>query len=247
MSSTIYVIGTGVKRDAHLTMETSVLLPELTDIVHLHDAGLREVPGGPRLHDLSSWYAEGRDRTEVYAEVVGEVLRLASRPGARVGYLTTGNAVFLNAMVAGILDGAAPRGIQVRLLSGVSTLDTLLTDLRLPVERLGLQCFLASHFIARRGQPFDASVPLFLFQPGTFSANRVRLTPLSPAEALPLTERLLEVYPQEQRWILAISPERVGTAPKFVHGTLASLQAASARLIQGTLVIPGGWWPGHLS
>jgi hypothetical protein len=72
-----------------------------------------------------------------------------------------------------ILDRAPKHGIRVNLLPGISSLDTMIVQLRLEIGVHGLHVFEANRFIYYQIEP-DPRVPLFLFQPGTDYITRRR-------------------------------------------------------------------------
>src|SRR4051812_6120401 len=93
-------------------------------------------------------------------------------------------------------------GISLFVYPGVSSIDTILTDLCIPIEVTGLQCFEATHFV-RMKPVIDKRVPLLLFQPGVVEAYDVsRLTGAHLPGVKILQDVLIAMYGRNSKWLL---------------------------------------------
>jgi uncharacterized protein YabN with tetrapyrrole methylase and pyrophosphatase domain len=239
----IYIVGHGIKGVSHLTLETNKLLLQM-DFVFYMDAGTElgeylSVIDLPSMN-LIDWYAENRDREEIYGKIAAAVVAKAEKAD-RVAYLAPGNPFFLNSICELLFLSAAGKGIAVQLLSGVSSIDTLISDLQISVGEFGLQCYDATSFGLLRPK-VDIFVPLMLFDPGVFydPTVRFRSNPDSLRVAH-LRDCLLEYYPGDEMWILVHSPMTRDEKLGYCVGTLAELHRYAEVIGRGTLFLPGRW------
>lgn len=247
-AGSVHVFGLGVRNVAQITLESNYLLQQMERVFHSErDPAVGEYIAsiGRSEVSLAHLYADGRRREEVYGEIADAIME-AARGGSKCAYLAPGNPVFLNTVVLNLKAAASRDGIPFFIYPGVSSIDTLLTDLYIPVERTGLQCFVATHFV-RRKPDIDKRVPLLLFQPGVVGAYEVRY---HSGAYLPgvkiLQESLIGLYGAEQRWILLRSAISVGDSAIVSTGTLSELLEKGDDLELGTLLIPGEWeWDNH--
>jgi len=239
----IHVFGLGMRLVTQITLESNYLLQQMERVFHLAD--------GPQISDylasvecvevsLRHLYAEGKPREQAYQEIASAILE-AALTGAKCGYLTQGNPVFLNTVVFNLRDLAAHHGIPFFVYPGVSSIDTLLTDLFLPIEATGLQLFEATHFVRMRPQ-IDKRVPLVLFQPAIVEAFDVRYTTgaYTPGVGI-LQDVLAEMYGFSQEWILLRSAMSTDDSAMVSTGTVSELLEKARHLELGTLIIPGDW------
>lgn len=239
----VHVFGLGVRLVAQITLESNYLLQQMEQIFHLEDGpavseyiksiGCSEV-------NLRHLYAEGKPREQAYQEICDAIVE-AALGGAKCAYLAPGNPVFLNTVVFKLRDSTRLHGIPFFVYPGVSSLDTLLTDLMLPVEAVGLQCYEATHFVQMRPQ-IDKRIPLLLFQPAVVGAPEVRyLTGVHVPGVRVLQNRLIELYGSDQTWMLLRSSMSKDDSPIVSTGVLNELADKAAHLELGTLLILGEW------
>jgi siroheme synthase len=242
-SGSVHVFGLGMRMVTQVTLESNYLLQQMELIFHLED--------GPEVSEyikslgcaevsLRHLYAEGKPRTQVYQAISDAIMEAASG-GAKCAYLTPGNPAFLNNIVFKLRDSARQFGIPFIVYPGVSSLDTFLTDLMLPIEAFGLQCYEATHFVRARPQ-IDKRVPLLLFQPSVVGVTEVRyLTGVSVPGVKELQDVLVELYESDQTWILWRSPMSKDDSPIVANGVLSELVEKAVYLELGTLLLPGEW------
>jgi uncharacterized protein YabN with tetrapyrrole methylase and pyrophosphatase domain len=242
-TGSVHVFGLGVRMVTQVTLESNYLLQQMELIFHLEDGpetskyiksiGCAEV-------NLRHLYAEGEPRAQVYRAISDAIMESASG-GAKCAYLTPGNPAFLNDVVFKLRDSTRRLGIPFFVYPGVSSLDTFLTDMMLPVEAFGLQCYEATHFVRARPQ-IDKRVPLLLFQPSVVGVSEVRyLTGVYVPGVKALQEALVELYGSDQDWILWRSAMSKDDSPIVSIGVLNELVEKATYLELGTLLIPGAW------
>jgi siroheme synthase len=242
-SGSIHVFGLGVRLVTQITLESNYLLQQMERVFHLED--------GPEISDylasigspeisLRYLYAEGKPREQAYKEISNAVVTEALT-GKKCGYLTQGNPIFLNAVVFNLRTLAALHDLPFSIYPGVSSIDTILTDLFLAVEATGLQAFEATHFV--RMQPrIDKRVPLILFQPAIVEAFDVRYTTGAYGPGVKILQDVLaEMYGASQEWILLRSAMSGDDSAMVSTGTVSELVEHAKHLELGTLIIPGDW------
>jgi tetrapyrrole methylase family protein / MazG family protein len=200
----LHIFGLGIKYVSQITLEANFLLQRCDHVFFLErDTVVSKYLAANDCKNTNLWhlYRDGRDRLEAYREICDTVLTEARRCG-NCGFLTTGNPIFLNTIVEMLLDKARARNVQPILYSGVSCIDSIISDLRLPVGRTGLQCFEASRFVTLR-PVIDVRVPLLLFQPNVVMADDVRHTSGTYKRGVQILEEvLLTYYKPSQQWCL---------------------------------------------
>ena len=228
---------------AQITLESNHLLQQMDCVFHLEDGPeiseyLASIEGAEI--SLRHLYVEGKPREQAYKEIANVVLE-AALTGRKCGYLTQGNPVFLNNVVFNLRDSAAQNGIPFFVYPGVSSIDTILTDLFLAVEATGLQAFEATHFVRMRPQ-IDKRVPLILFQPAIVEAFDVRFTTGAYEPGVKILQDVLaEMYGSSQEWILLRSAMSRDDSAMVSTGTVSELLEKAKHLELGTLIIPGDW------
>src|SRR5580658_9195302 len=132
----------GVQRVTHMTLEAITVLQRCRrgfvagldqDSVDEFRTALASHLGSdqslPLLVSLSPAYRHDRKRRENYVEAAGIVLDAATAQQP-VAYLTPGNPVVYDRVAKEVLDGARSRSLPTVVLPGISSIDTVLVDLR---------------------------------------------------------------------------------------------------------------------
>ena len=94
-------------------------------------------------------FGEGRQFSEVYAEVI-ELILARTAEERPVVLMTPGNPLFMNVISRALVMQAKERGLSIRVYPGISPLDTLINYLGLDVGTFGLQVFDARRLVARQ-------------------------------------------------------------------------------------------------
>jgi precorrin-6B methylase 1 len=239
----VSVFGLGVRLVMQITLESNYLLQQAEHVFHGEDApGVREYVAsiGCRETNFRHLYADGKPRKRAYQEICDLIVG-AAEAGERCAYLTPGNPAFLNTVVHKLRSATAARGIPFSVYPGVSSIDTLITDLLLPVSDTGLQCFEATHFVRER-PAIDRRIPLLLFQPAVVEAFDVRHIQGAylPGVKL-LRDVLVGIYGPHQGWLLLQSAMSKEGEAVLAAGILSELVEKASYLELGTLFIPGDW------
>lgn len=233
-------MGTGIQLGAHITPESRLAFERADEAFYLvADAGsaawierLR-----PTARSLHHHYASGRPRTEIYEDVVEEILRPV-REGSRVCAALYGHPGVFSHLGHEAVRRARDEGFGATMLPAVSAHDCLIADLGVDPGRTGCQTYEATDFLVNR-RTVDTSAALILWQvtviaqqhaSATVNIEGIRLlaerlmTLYSPAHEVTLYES--SPYPVARPAVLTVSLERL-------HGVdvtpLATLYVPPAR------------------
>jgi|GEM_PF-3596546 len=237
----VHVFGLGVRAITQITLESNYLLQNMQKVFHCEDDSrvteyLADI-GCPEVN-LGYLYQEGRKRERVYQEICDLIIETA-KTGVKCAYLAPGNPAFLNSIAFKLQEATARNRIPFFMYPGVSSIDSLLTDLRDSVEVTGFQCFEATQF-TRLKPAVDKRVPLFLFQPGAVDAFDVGSgTRVNLRGVKLLQDTLIKLYGRKATWIVVKSAMSIEENPVISTGDMDGLLERADELKLGTLVIPG--------
>jgi precorrin-6B methylase 1 len=235
----IVIVGSGIKVPEQLTIQALRVLAQASEIwTNVPEAEHPELAKaiGQTPHSLWSFFRSDRPRMANYEAIVAHLLQ---RAGAvrQVAYLTQGHPMVLDRVATDLLRQGGDGGIRVNVIPGMSSIDTILADLRYEPAR-GLQVFDATNFV-RREMKIDGRAGLLLLQPGVFGTDMPRLTSDAPAPQLTaLRDTLCKTYPERHPAILIRSATARMPRQRF-QTTVGELDGVPVRaLAASTLWIP---------
>jgi len=162
----IMIVGLGPGNPRLLTREAWEILTQASE-VYLRTArhptvdALRDIPG-LRLVSFDEVYEQTDAFADVYQTISAAILELATRPQGVV-YAVPGHPAVGETTTQLIQQGAAARGLTVRIVEGLSFIEPLLTALR--VDALdGLQIADAMMVASKHHAPLDPDRPAILGQ-----------------------------------------------------------------------------------
>jgi len=174
---TITILGLGPGNAAHLTLEACQVLEEANEVylrTQLHPT-VASLPPHLSLHSFDHLYEERADFAEVYKEIAAQVLALGERPRGVI-YAVPGHPLVGEASVQRILALAQERGLEVRIVEGLSFVEPVLTCLGLDAIE-GLQLVDATELAALYHPPVNPDRPTLVGQLyGRHLAGSVKLT-----------------------------------------------------------------------
>jgi len=182
----ITIVGLGPGDPNLLTREAWQVLNEASEIyVRTMEHPTVAVLPADRVHSFDEVYASERDFAAVYEAIAQRVVALGGRPEGVV-YAVPGHPRVGEQTTALIEEMAAERGVEIRLVAGVSFLEPVFDALHLdPLARAGVQIVDAMVVAQRHYPPLDPVMPALIAQ--CYSrpvASDVKLT-------------LLSAYPEE--------------------------------------------------
>jgi uncharacterized protein YabN with tetrapyrrole methylase and pyrophosphatase domain len=194
--STVYVIGAGVDPVRHLTIEAIEALGSCKEIwTNVPIEVFRRLPGTltPAVRSLKPFYRDNQPRRQNYADATQHILTRAGELGV-VAYFTQGHPIIFDSVASNLYNGGVAQGVQVSVIGGISSIDTVLLDVRFDPGG-GLHIFEATNFVYNKLK-FDTRAALLLFQPSVFGMRTPRLTANAPHPNLgDLRDALLAHYP----------------------------------------------------
>lgn len=161
----ICIVGLGPGNPRHLTLEAREVL-EAAREVWLRTARHPVVPHLPAhltVHSFDPLYDAAEDFAEVYRAIVQEVLRLGERPEGVI-YAVPGHPLVGEATVTEILREARERGLEVRVVEGISFVEPTLTALGVDALGPGLQIYDGIDLAARHHPPLNPDLPALIGQ-----------------------------------------------------------------------------------
>lgn len=196
---TIVGLGPGSKGD--LTLEAWQLLEDADEVWlrTVHHPVLQEIGMSTKWHSFDAIYEGGETFDAVYTRIVAEVLNLGERPQGVI-YAVPGHPLVGEATVTQILAAAARENIAVRVVQGLSFVESSLTALQ--VDALdGLLIFDALDIAALHHPSINPDFPALIAQV------------YSRAVASELKLVLMNQYPDDHPVVLL---DRAGTAQQRV-------------------------------
>jgi uncharacterized protein YabN with tetrapyrrole methylase and pyrophosphatase domain len=120
----------------------------------------------------------------------------ALKSGGVVRYVTYGNPMAYDRVAQNLVRSAKEADVRVRIVPGISSLDTVLCDLNIDMAP-AIQVFETSWLVACQVQP-RTDIPLLLMQVGTFGSLRTHYTSRQDGSSLlELVEHLCISYPAD--------------------------------------------------
>jgi uncharacterized protein YabN with tetrapyrrole methylase and pyrophosphatase domain len=238
----LFLIGLGVTVPDHITFQATRAMLHCSQIYSLiQESSHLWIPPGHtqkvEIVDVRSWYIEGELRTRNYDRVAETIFKAVSR-GKSIGYVTYGNPMAYDSVAQNLAHLASAAGLSIQVVPGVSSLDTVLCDLRLDMAP-AIQVFDASWFVAYRIQP-QVDIPLLLMQVGAFGSFRTHYSKLQDGSSLQdLVRYCCEVYPSTFPVSLVRSSAGNGVPAQVRQVSLARLIDVTADDLSGaSLYIP---------
>ena len=236
----IYVVGAGVRVPGHLTLEALDILGRCREIYTILPQPLHKwLPGElvPQLRSVWPLYESGGLRREIYDREVATVLDAAER-GRPIAYLALGNPIVFDSVTQGVINEGTERGLDVCVIPGISSIDTILVDLNYEVAS-GLQIFDASSLVGLGIEPrVDAAC--LLLQLGAFGTDYTTVGyEMQPGALTPLRDHLLCFYPAEHEVVFVTSAMKWEVKAKVDYMPLRDLDRADELEVRGSsLFVP---------
>lgn len=196
MDRTLFILGTGVLSELHITNETAQALQSCDAAYVIHNdlaliERLRSYCKDVRtVFDL--YEQPGLTRSEIYRRVAARVVSEGEQL-TRVALVVFGHPMFLVSACEYTAHLGKESGFRVRVLPAVSSFDTLLCDLEEDLG-YGVQIYCAENLVDHQYR-IDPRVPLVLFQLTQFKERKLIHSAPDPSIFGPLVDYLLGYYP----------------------------------------------------
>jgi hypothetical protein len=170
--------------------------------------------------DLSAYYQPGESRTVTYRVIAAKVLQAAQEAGPTALALY-GHPLVLSTLSRMVLAGSEWLGLPSLVVPGISSIDAIVSDLRIDPGDVALQVQEATDLLLYR-RPIDPQRGLLLFQPaqaGTWlHSDHTRHAPLRA-----LADYLVAFYPASHVVCLVRSASERCIDPLILKSSLAAL------------------------
>jgi uncharacterized protein YabN with tetrapyrrole methylase and pyrophosphatase domain len=191
----------------------------------------------PDVVDLTGHFHPGTHRVGSYQAIASEVVAAAMET-APVCFATYGHPKMYSYPTVLIQRAGAILDLRVRVLPGVSFLDTLLADLGIDPGFDGLQIYEATDLLVRR-RPLQTDVACVIAQAPVVANPGQGAAPGDSRNAVRLQDYLLGFYPPDHDVVIVVSKTHPLLEPLLQQtkvGQLASILATASQ--SGTLYIP---------
>jgi precorrin-6B methylase 1 len=239
MAGSLVVVGTGIRALAQITRETRAAVVNAERVFYgvgdpLTEQWIRSVQ--PGAESLDTLYRDGQPRRITYQQMIDRILG-AVREGSRVCVCLEGHpGVLVHASHASIR-AARAEGFEAQMLPGISTMDSLFSDLGIDPAEHGLQTFDATDFLLC-DRVIDAATPLVLWQVDCLGDATFR-TGGYPRKHLPLlSEALQKIYGADHEIYLYQAAVLPISRAIIERATIATLAETALRGF--TLYVPAG-------
>jgi uncharacterized protein YabN with tetrapyrrole methylase and pyrophosphatase domain len=227
----IYLLGSGIYSFHDITLLTQHILAEKCRTVYcLHDLPslekyLEKLVG--RVQNLMPlYYRDGRDRGDIYDDIVGHVLATPEeqRPAA---LLLHGHPLVYSTISQRLIAACAGAGLTLEIVPGVSSLDRMFVDLKLDIGEEGVQIYNAGGMLARDTE-LNPSAGCFILQIGALTPAATRAATSRPEEISRLKNYLLKFYPPDHRVSVVESAVETGFESRVTEIELERLDELDA-------------------
>src|ERR1700691_3480386 len=192
----VYIIGLGVLIPGHITIQATRAMSECAELYSIvGEPSSLWVPRGKKaeakVFRLLDFYQENKPRRENYTRATQTIID-AIAPGKSVGYVTYGNPMCYDRVAQNLFDCATKSSFSVRVVPGISSVDTLLCDLGVDMAP-GIQVFDSSWLLMCQIEPLP-EFPMLLMQVGAFGSLRTHYTQRQDGKSLEQLARYLSRF-----------------------------------------------------
>jgi uncharacterized protein YabN with tetrapyrrole methylase and pyrophosphatase domain len=237
----IYVVGTGIIPAFHLTREAENAMRQSREILYVDRSfGIEEVlkQYGAKLTDLYSvTYTEGGDRFDAYREMASRVIQAAIH-NPPVTLALYGHPLIYCFPPFLVDAGASMLDLKVKIIPGISSLDTLFIDLKIDPCTQGIQMYEATDLLLRR-RPIQPDVPCVIWQIGSVETQLFTLKGNSPKRFERIKKYLGKFYPDDTPMFAVYCTSMPLVPSNIIEFTLGTIDDVALDLHQGvTVYIP---------
>ncbi|WP_172299788.1 SAM-dependent methyltransferase [Pseudoruegeria sp. HB172150] len=235
------VVGTGICFPSQMTFEAADAI-KMADIT-LFNVGNHAIAtdwlrsNARAFTDLYEFYAEGKNRTESYEEMVDAILTELHAGKTVVAAFYGHPGVFVGPGFEAI-KRARKEGFDARMLPGVSAVDCMFADLEFDPAPYGCRMVEATDYVLM-DRDYDPRTPLIIWQAGVVGDMTFNIVsgPTSQNTDL-LKTRLLRDYPEDHPIISYVAATLAGMKPQTGVATVGTLETLKLNASSTCLVPP---------
>ncbi len=222
----IYLLGSGTFSFLDITLLTQhILVEQCKTLYFLHDLPSLEkflkklVPNAENL--LPIYYGEGKERFEIYKNIVSHVIETDERKRP-VALLLHGHPLVCSTLSRLLIQECENRGLALEIVPAVSSLDRMFVDLKLDIFEYGVQILVAAAVVGQN-IPLNPRLGCLLFQIGSLNTVAARLASAKTEEVSQLRDYLLKFYPGHHMVKIVESAVEIGFESRVVEIPLENL------------------------
>ena len=195
--NSVYLIGVGIKGGLQMTLEAIQAIKFVDKVYILHSSSelkteIRE-NYNKNLIDCANYFDEEVERAAVFKKIATDIVKEATKDEKiSIGFVVSGNPLFLVSACEYLVAAEEDFGIKVRVISGVSSFDTVLSDLKIDVG-YGASMYDSTLFLSDNVTPVT-NIPLLLFQLATTNNTQIIHEEISVKILEPLIQKLIKFY-----------------------------------------------------
>lgn len=237
----IYIIGTGVVPGLHLTREAEAAIRGSTEVLYVDKSfGIEEFLSSmcPKITDLhAAAYREGAERLDAYRAMASYVIE-AALDHPPVTFALYGHPLVYAFPPFIVAAAARAIGLNVKVLPGISSLDTMFVDLHFDPCTQGVQMYEATDLLLRQ-RPIQPDVPCFVWQIGTVESRLYSIASSTSGRFSKIKDYLAKFYPMDHEMVAVYSSSMPLVPSNTVKFTLNTIEEKASELHQGvTVFIP---------
>lgn len=226
----IALAGIGIGGFEQITLETLEVFKRARIIFHLTSYHRRLKKCCKQVIDLDKEYWTGELDTEVYGRLSSIVLDEAKR-GPGVVMVGDGHPAYYDDVTWDIYRKGKRRGLEVRILPAISSIDSMAANCGLEINSNGLQILEATSIIAA-GQELNPYIDTLIMQIGWFGTSLTfEISHSKKGRFKPLTDYLSRYYPLSHRVRILSAPYSKNDSPVIITTKLGSLDQHHRRIL----------------
>jgi len=224
--SKVYLVGVGIKGGLQLTIEAIQAIKRCDKVYVLHSstdfkAELKE-NYNQNLIDCGIFYQNELERRAVFKRIATVIVKeLLENENLKIAFVVTGNPLFLVSACEFLIAAEEDYGINVQVISGVSSFDTVLSDLKIDVG-YGASMYDATLFLSDNVIPVT-NVPLLLFQLATTNNTQLIKGKIPTQILKPLIDKLINLYGENHEVTFVTSSFNVFMNSEIIKITLKDI------------------------
>lgn len=196
----IYVAGTGMVGYSQITREVESAFEE-SEVVYLLDTkgpinGYLENEFDVDIYDLSEHYGDDKDRRETYDEMADAVLEGADCSDGPVTFALYGHPMIFVNPSRQVLEEGRELDMNVEVMPGISSLDTVFCDIGFDPAANGLQTYEATDLLVREWE-LNPEVPAMIWQVSVVETALHTDRDSLPSRFTRFKEYLQQFYPDD--------------------------------------------------
>ena len=239
MGGRLTVVGTGIMFPSQMTFESADAIRDADEVffnVGAHPLAVKWLKEKAKKSvDLYDMYADGKDRSKSYAEMV-EAIVSSVKKGNTVAAAFYGHpGVFVGPSFDAINE-CRVLGYPAVMLPGVCAVDCMFADLEFDPASFGCTMLEATDYLFHK-RTLDPNIPLVIWQAGVVADLTFNLSGKTRNLDI-LKQRLGEDYPKDHAIIAYHAPTLPGMKPIVEVGTIGKIEAMNINASTTCLVRP---------